>query len=90
MALPTADRYAWVLCLECGQTLSSRAMSIILAVGRAAWVAGRESAEVSIAVRDERIIEVMRSRAGWRASAHVLAAAGIISSLAILALWGAS
>jgi len=87
VALPTADPYAWVLCLECGQTLSSRAMSIILAVGRAAWVAGCGSAEISVAVRDCRIIELMRSRAGWRASAHLLAVAGIAVALIILVLW---
>ena len=87
VALPTAVHYAWALCEDCGGTLSSRAMSIILAVGRAAWVAGCGSAEVSVGVRDRRIIELMRSRAGWRASAHLLAVAGMAVALIILCLW---
>jgi len=87
VALPTADHYAWALCEDCGGTLSSRAMSIILAVGRAAWVAGCGSAEVSVGLRDRRIIDLMRSRAGWRASAHLLAVAGIAVALIILGLW---
>jgi len=87
VALPTADPYAWVLCLECGQTLSSRAMSIIHAVGLAAWAAGCGSAEVSVGLRDRRIIDLMRSRAGWRASAHLLAVAGMAVALIILCLW---
>jgi hypothetical protein len=87
VALPTAHEYAWALCTDCGRSLSSQARAIVLAVGHAAYMAGCSSAQITVALGNRRICDLARSRATWRASAYLIAVAGVAVALAILTLW---